>query len=173
MNLEQVLSQTPHFQYIHERLFTSGQPSAIQLQHIKEYGISTVINIALSTSPDHLAHEDQICLDLGLNYIQLPILWDMPNPEQAIFALDTINFLVQEQLVWIHCSDNYRVSVLMYLYRKFYMDIEQDVAHEQLEQVWQPNDTWTGLMHSVALQLQGRKATHELQQSMIQHNDSY
>lgn len=173
MKLEKMLSQVPHFQYVHEHLFTSGQPSQLELKYIKEYGITTVINLALSNATDHLAHEDHICLDLGLNFIQLPILWDLPNPEQAIFALDTIHFLVQGQAVWVHCSNNYRVSALIYLYRQFYMNIDQDEAYRLLENIWQPNDTWTGLIHNVALQLQGRKATYELQQSLLSHSDPF
>ena len=35
-----------------------------------------------------------------------------------------------------------------------------------LHEIWEPNETWTGLMHSITLQLQGRKATLELEQSL-------
>ncbi|MBF7686978.1 protein tyrosine phosphatase family protein [Acinetobacter rathckeae] len=169
-HLEKQLSQIPSFQYVHEHLFTSGQPSAEQLQHIKEYGISTVINLALGDSPDHLTNEDHICLDLGLNYIQLPISWETPAPEQALFALDTIDFLVQTQSVWVHCAKNLRVSALVYLYRQYYMGMDMVEAQQLLEQVWELNETWTGLVHNVALQLQGRKATQELQNLCCQHN---
>ncbi len=39
--IETHLSQTLNFQFIHEHLFTSGQPTAEQLQQIKEYGVNT------------------------------------------------------------------------------------------------------------------------------------
>ncbi len=58
----------------------------------------------------------------------------------------------------------------MYLYRQYYMDIDLPTAHEHLHQIWEPNETWTGLMHAVALQLQGRKATQELELSLINPN---
>jgi hypothetical protein len=45
--LEQSLSQIPNFSPVHEHLLSSGQPTAEQLHHIKEYGCSTVINLAL------------------------------------------------------------------------------------------------------------------------------
>ena len=45
-DLEYTLSLIPHFDYVHEHLFCSGQPSAEQLQLIKEYGCSTIINLA-------------------------------------------------------------------------------------------------------------------------------
>lgn len=163
--IENALSQIENFQFIHEHLFTSGQPTLEQLTLIKEYGINTVINIALNDEHS-LPHQDQHCLDLGLNYIQLPISAEMPSDTQCILALDLIHHLVQEQMVWIHCNKNYSVSCLMYLYRQYYMDIDLATAHELMHQIWEPNNTWTGLMHAVALQLQGRKATQELQQSL-------
>jgi protein tyrosine phosphatase (PTP) superfamily phosphohydrolase (DUF442 family) len=171
-NLENALSQIPQFQYVHEHLFSSGQPTKDQLQQIKEYGIHTIINLALNSSTEHLDNEDQICLDLGLNYMQFPICWDTPNTDQALFALDTINFLVQDQKVWLHCAQNKRASALIFLYRQYYMNIDIAVAQQYLEEVWEPNETWTGLIHSVALQLKGRKATQELQQALQSSDDS-
>ena len=62
--IETALCQINNFQFIHEHLFTSGQPTAEQLKLIKEYGISTIINVALSNAEPHLDHEDKICLEL-------------------------------------------------------------------------------------------------------------
>lgn len=170
--IETNLCQILNFQFIHEHLFSSGQPSSEQLKLIKEYGVNTVINLALTDASNHLENEDRICLELGLNYIHLPILWDIPSDDQCILALDLINHLVQNQMVWVHCAKNYRVSSLMYLYRQYYMNIDMPAAQEHLHQIWEPNETWTGLTHAVALQLQGRKATQELQYSMI-HPDHF
>lgn len=44
-DIETALSQIENFQFIHEHLFSSGQPTTTQLQLMKEYGVSTVINI--------------------------------------------------------------------------------------------------------------------------------
>ncbi|ENV34396.1 hypothetical protein L289_1129 [Acinetobacter gerneri DSM 14967 = CIP 107464 = MTCC 9824] len=167
--IEDELSQILNFQYIHQHLFTSGQPTIEQFQRIKEYGVDTVINLALTDASNHLEHEDRVCLDLGLNYIQLPILWDTPADDQCLFVLDLIHHLAQEKMIWVHCSKNYRVSSLMYLYKQYYLNIDMPTAHEQLHQIWEPNETWTGLMHAVALQLQGRKSTQELEDSLHQN----
>lgn len=165
--IETELSQIDNFQFVHEHLFTSSQPTAEQLKLIKEYGVSTVINVAVSDSEQNLAHEDKICLELGLNYMQLPISWEMPSDDQCLLVLDIIEHLVERQSVWIHCSKNYHVSSLMYLYRQYFMDMDMPTAQELLHQIWEPNETWTGLIHAVALQLQGRKATQDLQRSLI------
>lgn len=163
---EYSLSQIPHFDYVHEHLFCSGQPSAEQLKLIKEYGCSTIINLALSDSPCTLEHEDQICIALDLNYIHIPLNLECPSADQAILVLELIDHLVQEQTVWIHCCHNQQCSSLMYLYRQFYLNMDMPTAQEHLHKIWEPNDTWTGLIHAVTLQLQGRKATLELQHSL-------
>ncbi len=165
--LETQLSQIQHFQFVHEHLFTSGQPSAEQLAQIKAYGITTVINLALNSATTSLPNEDQLCLDLGLNYLQIPISLDTPSPDQCLLVLDLLDHLVQEQMLWIHCQNNQHVSSLMYVYRQYYMDMDMPTAQQLLHDIWQPNETWTGLIHAVTLQLQGRKATRELNLSLM------
>jgi len=166
--LEQSLSQIPSFSIIHEHLFCSAQPSVEQLKLIKEYGCSAVINLALSNAPNHIENEDRICLDIGLNYIHIPIDWETPSAEQCLLVLDLIDHLVQNEIVWVHCSKNDRSSCLMYVYRQFYMNMDMPTSQDLLHEIWEPNETWTGLIHSITLQLQGRKATLELQQSLQQ-----
>lgn len=171
-NLETELSHIPQFQFVHEHLFSSGQPTAEQLKQMKEYGVDTVINLALTDASVHLENEDRICLDLGLNYIHIPISWDTPSDEQCLLVLDFIDHLVKDKMVWIHCAKNWRVSSLIYLYRQYFMDIDMPTAQELMHQIWEPNETWTGLIHAVALQLQGRKATLDLQHSLM-HADQF
>ena len=165
-DIETQLSQIKNFQFVHERLFSSGQPTAEELKQIKEYGIGTVINLAESDAEHALPHEDKICLDVGLNYIQLPILWETPSSDQCLLLLDLVNHLLESQMVWVHCSNNSHVSSLMYLYRQYFMDVDIATAQDLLHDIWKPNETWTGLIHAVSLQLQGRKATQDLQQAL-------
>ena len=165
-DIETQLSQIKKFQFVHERLFTSGQLTADELKLIKEYGIGTVINLAESDAEEALNHEDKICLDIGLNYIQLPISWETPSSDQCLLLLDLVNHLLESQMVWVHCSNNNHVSSLMYLYRQYFMDVDIATAQDFLHDIWTPNETWTGLIHAVSLQLQGRKATQDLQQAL-------
>lgn len=171
-NLEQQLSQITHFRYIHQHLLTSAQPSVEQLAQIKSYGVDTVINLGLSHEEQFLADQDQHCIALGLNYLHIPIDWECPADEQCLLVLDLINALVQNKIIWIHCPNGYRVSSLMYLYQLFAMEIDLPTAQEFLHQLWEPNATWTGLIHAVTLQLQGRKATQELEMSLQQVEDT-
>ena len=71
-------------------------------------------------------------------------------------------------MVWLHCSQNRCVSSLMYLYRQYYLDVDMPTAQQLMHQIWEPNETWTGLIHAVSLQLQGRKSTLDLEYSLMQ-----
>lgn len=169
-NIEQQLSQIPHFRYIHHHLLTSAQPNAEQLALMKAYGVDTVIDLGLSNETQALQHQDQLCTDLGLNYIHIPISWECPADEQCLLVLDLIHALVQHKIIWVHCPDHCRISSLIYIYQQFAMTIDLPNAQDFLHQTWEPNETWTGLIHAVTLQLQGRKATQELEQSLQQAN---
>lgn len=159
-DLNLILNYVP----VHERLCTSGQLTVEQLEWVKSEGFTTIVNIALTDASNHLPLEDRLCLELGLDYIQVPLLWDQPSTSAGLFVLDLIDHLVQEQKVWLHCAKNYRVASLMYLYRQFYMGMELPEADALLEEIWQPDDTWTGFIHALRLQLQARQSTREIQQ---------
>ncbi len=169
--IEQELSQIPHFQYIHSQLFTSAQPSPHQLSQIKAYGVDTVINLALHQDAAEFEHQDQHCLEIGLHYIQIPLDWEQPPAEQCLLVLDLIAHFVKDKIVWLYCTDNKRASSLMYLYRQYYMGIDLPTAQQQLHQIWEPDNTWTGLIHGLGLMLQGRKSTEELEQALQQSQD--
>ena len=159
-DINQILNYVP----VHEHLATSGQPTAEQFSWIKAEGFTTIINLALTDASNHLPLEDRICLELGLDYIQIPLLWDQPSTSAGLLVLDMIAHLVQEQKVWLHCAMNMRVASLMYLYRQFYMGISLPEADALLEDIWQPDETWTGFIHALRLQLQARQSTLEIQQ---------
>ena len=165
--LESQLAQIPHFNCVHSHLFTSEQPSLAQLELIKAYGVNSIINVALNDEEHQLDRQDRLCLELGLQYVQLPLLCDNPSSEQAILILDLIDHLVQEHTLWLYSNRPQLVACLMYIYRQFYMDIDLATAHEHLHDVWEPDETATGFMHAMSLQLQGRKATKELQLSLM------
>lgn len=152
-----------NYQKVHEYLYTSGQPSAAQFEQICQAGVNTVINLALTDASNSLLRdgisEDRIVQELGMNYVQLPLLWDRPCPVQALLVLKLIHYLIEQQgqTVWVHCAKNWRVASLMYLYRQFYMNIPIDQAEILLHQIWEPDATWTGLLHAVDMQLKAEK----------------
>lgn len=145
------------YQAIHPGLHTSGQPTAEQFASIRAAGVDVVVNVALTNASNGLIHqglfEDRIVLDLGMDYVHLPLVWDQPSAAQAFTVLKYIHHL-QGQTVWLHCAKNMRVSCLMYLYRLHWLGYSIDEAQPYLQRIWEPNATWTGLMNAVAMQIQ-------------------
>lgn len=150
--------------WIHGHLASSGQVTEAQLQRIRAAGFGTVINISMTDAIAHLDHEDRICLELGLNYIHLPLLWDRPGAEIGVLIMDMLGHLVPHHPVWLHCADGHRVASLMYLYRHHIMGVDLVQAERHLYRIWHPDDTWRGFMFAVGLQLQARRASDELAQ---------
>lgn len=157
------VSDILNYQKIDDYLHTSGQPSIDEFELICQAGVNTVINLALTNASNSLMHdhihEDSIILNLGMNYVQLPLLWERPCPVQALLVIKFIRYLVEQQgqTVWVHCAKNWRVSGLMYLYRQFYMQMPIDEAQALLHEIWQPDETWTGLMYAVEMQLRAEQ----------------
>ena len=158
-------------QKVHDNLYSSGQPTLAQLEILAQAGVSVVVNLAFNANNNpqvtdaNSAQEDRMVLELGMQYIQVPILWDCPEASSALFALKAIYHL-NAQLVWVHCDDNKCAASLMYLYRRFYMQMPIDEAQALLHEVWQPDETWVGLINAVAMQLQTEQQQAELMQEM-------
>lgn len=143
-------------QQVHPLLATSGQPSVEALIQIREAGYQNIINLALQDASNALPHEDRIALQQGMDYYHLPLLWDQPSVSQGLVILELLHHL-REQPTWVHCALNKRVSCLIYLYRRYYMGVDLPTAHELLEQIWQPDATWTGWMFAVEQQLKPQR----------------
>ena len=156
MDLSGILS----VQKVHDSLYSSGQPTAAQLELLAQAGVCSVVNLTLNDDTANLLaksqQEDRIVLELGMQYIHVPLLWDCPSANSALFALKAIHHL-QDQLVWVHCTQNRCTASLMYLYRRFYMHMPINEAQDLLHKVWEPDETWSGLINAVAMQLQAEQ----------------
>jgi len=143
------------FQSVHERLVTSGQPTLEQFGWIAAAGFGTVINLALTDASNAVAGEDRRVLELGMDYIQLPLLFNQPSPSQALRVLALIDSLKSEK-IWLHCALNMRVSSLMYLYRTHYLAVDDAEAQGFLHKIWSPDPVWSALISAVQQHLRHR-----------------
>jgi len=152
MMLEWMSCPVLNVQSVHANLITSGQPTAAALVQLREAGVQNVINLALQDASNALPNEDRFVLEQGMDYYHLPLLWDQPSVSQGLLILELVHHL-REQPTWLHCALNKRVACLIYLYRRYYMRMDLPTAHDLLEQIWQPDATWTGWMFAVEQQL--------------------
>jgi protein tyrosine phosphatase (PTP) superfamily phosphohydrolase (DUF442 family) len=130
-----------NFRRLSPTLTTSGQPSEAQFAAIRDAGIGTVINLALTDSPRALPDEPGTLAALGLRYIHIPVDFNAPSEgdfERFGAALAELG----DAPVHIHCAANYRVSAFLYRYRVSALGWSDAEASMDLLAVWEPNETW-------------------------------
>jgi protein tyrosine phosphatase (PTP) superfamily phosphohydrolase (DUF442 family) len=132
-------------------LYSSGQISEKDIKQIQQEGFDTVINLALPTSTNALKGEAEWVSGCHMNYFQIPVEWDLPELSQFICFAALLSLLhAQKQKVWLHCAMNNRVSVFIYLYRKFILKESEEEARHPLVDVWTPNPLWQEFIREVS-----------------------
>ena len=136
-----------NYRYISDKLATSGQPTATELELISQAGYKTVLNLAPPNASNALPEEQAIATSLGMNYINIPVVW--ANPTMADFNqfCDVIENH-KDQPIFVHCAMNMRVSAFMYLYRYLKLGVPVSEARATMTTVWEPNATWQNFIET-------------------------
>ena len=130
-----------NFRAIGERLGTAGQPTQEQFQIVHQAGFETVINLALPTSDNALAHEGSIVAGLGMSYVHIPV--DFKAPASTDFhAFCRVMAAFDNRRVFVHCAANMRVSAFVFLYRVLHQRVSINDAEHDLHAIWQPDEVW-------------------------------
>jgi uncharacterized protein (TIGR01244 family) len=128
-----------NYQFLNEKLSSSGMPTAEQMKEIADAGVQVVINLALLTSQGALPEEDHVVESLGMKYIHIPVEWNNPtkqNLDDFFTALDEH----AEEKVLVHCQANYRASSFVMLYRVLRLGWKKEEAIPAMEKMWNPED---------------------------------
>ena len=127
---------------------SAGQPSAEQLEAVREAGFERVVYIAFSNSRGAIADEDAIVKELGMDYVQVPVIWDAPT-KSDFYAFAGAMQREPDRKTLLHCQANFRASAFAFLYRVIYQGVPVAEAKADMNDVWQPNDTWRQLIFDV------------------------
>ncbi|MGD9656702.1 MAG: protein tyrosine phosphatase family protein [Methylocystis sp.] len=132
---------------IDSRLTTSGQPSESELAAIAALGVRYVINLGLSSHEKALPDEAATVGALGMTYRHIPI--DFQHPTEADFqAFCAALTETGDAATHVHCIANYRVSALLYRYRRDVLGVDEAIARADMTRIWMPNAVWTALIES-------------------------
>jgi len=136
-----------NYRYISDKLATSGQPTATELKLISQAGYKTILNLAPPNASNALPSEQAIATSLGMNYINIPVVWD--NPTMADFnQFCDVMENHKDQPIFVHCAMNMRVSAFMYLYRYLKLGVPVSEARATMTTVWEPNATWQNFIET-------------------------
>jgi protein tyrosine phosphatase (PTP) superfamily phosphohydrolase (DUF442 family) len=125
---------------------TSGQPSPEQLVAIAAAGYEVVINLV---PPDQrlLPEEAEIVRGLGLDYVNIPVVWTAPTPENLQTFFGELDARPGRR-IFVHCAANLRASAFLYLYRVLRRGDDPDDAEQDLLDLWTPTDWWQAFIDS-------------------------
>ena len=139
---------------ISDRLATSGQPTRQQFESIKNAGYQAIINLAMSCSTNAIESEGAIVTDLGLVYIQIPVVWENPTLEDVRLFFNVMQAFADKK-VWVHCAKNMRVSCFIYFWQKYSLKLPEAEARQPMTKIWQPQGVWQQLIEQVDLAFSG------------------
>jgi len=127
-----------NFRRLSPTLTTSGQPDEAQFTMLRDSGVETVINLALSTSPRALADEAATLAALGLRYLHIPVEFTAPTDADFEAFADAMDGL-GDMPVHVHCAANMRVSAFLYRYRIERLGWTEAQAQPDLDAIWEPD----------------------------------
>jgi len=144
----QSLSDIRNYKAYSPTFSSAGQPSREQLALLKKEGFERIAYIAFSNSRGAIADEDAIVKELGMDYVQVPVIWDAPTMAD-FYAFAGVMQREPDKKTLLHCQANFRASAFAFLYRVIYEDIPVAEAKADMNAIWQPNDTWRNLIFEV------------------------
>ena len=123
-----------NFHPIEDGLKTSGQVLPEHVAAVAEAEIELVVNLAIA-SEERNGKEGFLLTSEGINYVQIPVLWEQPTAEdlQLFFAVMDAR---GDRSTLVHCFANYRASAFTYLYRVLRLGVDEVEARKALEAVW-------------------------------------
>lgn len=130
---------------------SAGQPNADQLQAIADQGFERIVYIAFTNNTNALPDEDQIVKGLGMEYMQVPVDFSNPLPDDFYAFADSMQRNTGKKTL-LHCQVNARATAFSFLYRVLYEDVPVAEAKEDMNTVWQPNEVWRDFIFEVMAQ---------------------
>lgn len=130
---------------INGRLTTSGQPTEEQLESIKDLGTTHVVNLGLHEHEKALPDEASTVVQLGMEYIHIPVDFDNPTEED----FERFRLVMGElggNTIHVHCIANLRVSAFLYRYRRDDLAMPDSKAREEMESIWRPGGVWASFV---------------------------
>ncbi len=144
-----MIKNIANYYQINNSLATSGQPTTEEFELIKNAGYQVVVNLAMSCSTNAIAHEGVIVTDLGLVYIQIPVIWENPTIQDIELFFKVMQAFKDKQ-IWVHCAKNMRVSCFIYFWQKHILQLPETEARYPMNQIWQPTGVWQDLIEQAA-----------------------
>jgi len=128
-----------NYLFYDEMLSSSGMPTAEQMKAAAEAGVRVVINLAPHDVPNALPNEEELANSLGMEYLNIPVIWRAPESESLVRFMDVMDSHAGKK-IHVHCEANYRASAFIMLYRVLRQGWKKEDAIPVMERMWNPED---------------------------------
>ena len=142
------LQEINNFRQYSESFASSGQPTEAQLQLVADEGFERIVYIAFTNNQNALPDEDQIVKQLGMEYMQVPVDFSNPLPDDFYAFADSMQRNTDKKTL-LHCQVNARATAFSFLYRVLFEDAPIAEAKADMNTVWQPNEVWRDFIFEV------------------------
>jgi protein tyrosine phosphatase (PTP) superfamily phosphohydrolase (DUF442 family) len=142
------LKEVLNFRQYSENFASAGQPTAEQFQTLRDAGFERIVYIAFSDNRNAVPNADQLVKGLGMDYIHIPVDWNRPTALDFYAFADAMR-RDPERKTLLHCQVNARATAFSFLYRVIYDGVPVAQAKQDMNSVWQPNETWRDFMFEV------------------------
>ncbi len=142
------LAEIINFRQYSDTFASAGQPTEEQFSAVAQAGYERVVYIAFTSNPNALPDADQIVKGLGMEYMQVPVAFDNPLPDDFYAFADSMQRNTDKKTL-LHCQVNARATAFSFLYRVIYDDVSVADAKADMNTVWQPNEVWRDFIFEV------------------------
>jgi protein tyrosine phosphatase (PTP) superfamily phosphohydrolase (DUF442 family) len=149
--VDPALAEITNFRQYNDSFASAGQPTREQFQVIADQGFERIVYIAFTNNNNALADADQVVKALGMEYMQVPVDFDNPLPDDFYAFADSMQRNTDKKTL-LHCQVNARATAFSFLYRVIYDGVPVEEAKADMNTVWQPNAVWRDFIFAVMVQ---------------------
>jgi len=128
-----------NYLYYHDKLSSSGMPTAVQMKSVAEAGVQLVINLAPHDVPNAIPNETELVEDLGMVYVNIPVNWNTPNQDGLNIFMDMMDGN-KETKIHVHCEANFRASAFITMYRILRLGWKPEEAFAVMNTIWDEDE---------------------------------
>ena len=129
------MNELYNYKFFHEKLSSSGMPTAEQMKSVAEAGVQLVINLAPHDVKKAIPNEPELVEALGMQYINIPVNWGTPTTDGLNIFMDAMD-ANQDKKIHVHCEANFRASAFIAMYRILRLGWKREEALEIMHTIW-------------------------------------
>ena len=129
------MNELYNYKFFHEKLSSSGMPTAEQMKSVAEAGVQLVINLAPHDVKKAIPNEPELVEALGMPYSNIPVNGGTPTKDGLNIFMDAMD-ANQDKKIHVHCEANFRASAFIAMYRILRLGWKPEEALEIMHTIW-------------------------------------